>query len=433
MKRSHIRVLEAISLFMLFWCLPQPAQAQESGRQQEIKGWTLLCDRRAQLKEEDARVYEITVSVQAGRDEEGNSSSEKALLKPEKQEEEQKQAAKNAQELSVTVRETLDPRFSLSREEEKRLEEAGAKIREKPDGSVLISWEVSFSGEEKFWSAGFSVQAREDFPGGNEVALFGEESGVYHNGRPLWKFPQCLVNVPFSLPLSRQSLTLFLGEKIPKTVKGKSLDIWMLGGAPVNWYGKGETGTLSLFWTKPDLTAVGSLSQLAEIRPAGDEQYAFSVSYTPYQTGSKGLGDPVEETEASASLQLNVIQGSLTVQAVSQGGEGPAPLFLLKSDQLTLYRLGEYRKTVEGKSLYQVDFLGLPFGKYRITQLSSAFEEISEEYWVGACPGNDTVDFQRAGVKTWMELTRKEERGEKRFETGFQTETFHIFPRDTLY
>lgn len=438
LQRSYRRVFRAISLFILFWVLSQPVEAQESGRRQEVKGWSLSCRREADLKEEGSRVFEVSIEVEAKREKKENTlsriSAAELSLNAEKPEKEEKDGRekRGEQPLSVTVRETLDPRFSLLPSEERKLKSAGAQIGEKPDGSVSISWEAAFSGEEETpWSAVFSVQARKDFPGGNEVPLFSEESGVYQNGRPLWEFSECLLNVPLSLPLSPCSLTLFLGEKIPKTVKGKTLEDLMLSGSPVNWYGKGETGTLSVFWKKPDSTPVGTLSQLGEIRPVGDTQYAFSLSYTPYETGKKGLGTPVKETEASSLLRVNVVEGSLTVQAVSEGKGGAPPLFLLESDQLSLYRLGEYRKTTAGRTLYQADFSGLPFDKYRVTQLSPDYEEVSEEYWVGACPGNDTVDFQRASVKTWMELTPKKKG--TGFETGMKREAFHLFPRDTLY
>ncbi len=48
-----------------------------------------------------------------------------------------------------------------------------------------------------------------------------------------------------------------------------------------NWYGKGETGTISYSWKRTDGSTVGSLKQLAEIRPVRDQEFLFTVTYTP--------------------------------------------------------------------------------------------------------------------------------------------------------
>lgn len=106
----------------------------------------------------------------------------------------------------VTIKDTIDPRFELTEESKAMLEQKGAHVSE-PDanGIVTITWnnetignaQTEESEKEGPWEATITVQAKDDFIGGNNIPTNGAGSGVWLDpqGEMTKEFPKPVVNV----------------------------------------------------------------------------------------------------------------------------------------------------------------------------------------------------------------------------------------------
>lgn len=413
LPKKGIGFLVPILLFLLF---PVPSTARALALESFKK--EIFCSREVTAQEVlETRTFQIEICVWAENVEKGEEgkAEKSSTVVP---------YYEKAGEIALTVYQDLDPRFWISPVERRRIKDSGGNWEQRENGAFRVFWEFSLP-EGDFWQASFTVQAQSDFLGGNEIPLDGEESGVYRKNRRVLEFSPVRLNVPLAFSLTNLHLELFLGEKLPKKVEGKDLEVAMLGRLP-NWYGKGETGTLTAFWREEDETFIGSTEQLLEIKPKGCRRYLFTVSYSPSEKGEYGIGMAVTKQQAFSMLIVDIVQGSLTLRAVAEREASCLPLFLLEREGLFLYSTGKKEKEGE-KTVFRAAFTGLPYGKYRVSQIGLSYEKVEEEYWIGTHPENDTLALSRNSSEIWLELSAREEKREF-FQTTAVGETFRVAP-----
>ena len=97
-------------------------------------------------------------------------------------------------------------------------------IVERGDGTTKITWKeqaarignaATENENDKGWNAGFRIQAKDDFIGGNMIPTNGADSGIYLDGGGIKKFEQPSVNVKLlSLSIGNDTTTVFKGDPI---------------------------------------------------------------------------------------------------------------------------------------------------------------------------------------------------------------------------
>ncbi len=306
---------------------------------------------------------------------------------------------------SVETVQRLDPRFDLDKSEQERLLGEGAHLEQAQNGAWTVSWEVDLPRrEESPWQASLTVRARRAFPGGNDVPLDGEGTGVYRAGAAVADFLPVSVNVPMSFSLKNLDTEIFLGEKIKTATKDKTLEEAMLTLPEMSWFGKGQTGRLSYFWETEAGESVGSLEQLGTLRPKKETAYRLRASYAPASPGLFSVGKPVQPVEKTALCRVRVTPGTLQIKAAPEEGvklSGDSSLlFRLEKDSGEVY----YRKAVSegdpqsGKRFLAAEFSGLPYGTYTVSPVSQNGLTCREAFLtcrLGVWEKDDTVSPRR--------------------------------------
>ena len=312
--------------------------------------------------------------------------------------------------LSVEVVERLDPRFTLTQSEQLRLRRAGAHLTAERDGAWEISWEAVLPREKNDpWKAALTVQARTGFPGGNDIPLDREGSGIYRAGGEILSFPQCFANVPLSLRLRDFTMELFLGERVKTVYQKTGLEDLLLLSPAVEWFGKGKTGDFSYFWETERGDPIGSLKQLGTLQPEQDETYRLQVTYRPDSAGVFAAGKPVTAVEKSALLRVKLTSGTLRIRAVAGAGvkltRTSSLMFRVKGDRgVDKYCTARLEVDPEGTNAFlEGELTGLPFGVYTVLPISGIGVDCAESFQtcrLGVWDQDDTVsprrDFARA-------------------------------------
>ncbi len=283
---------------------------------------------------------------------------------------------------SVEVCQRLDPRFTISAGEQARLREEGVHLMESESGVWEISWEADLPrGKDAPWKSVLTVRARDDFPGGNGVTTDLEGTGLFKAGKELLSLPATYANVASAVSLRDSAAEIFLGEKVPTVPDGKSVEEKM--GAPSGgcWHGRGQTGSLTLFWEMEDGGAVGTLRQLECLTPEKDTVYRLRASWQPeplkgrFASGSIA-GEEAEPVEASAFYRVRVVTGTLQIIAAPPAGgmlvEG-SRLFRVERAQGGSYycRVRPEGDPETGRLFLEGELRGLPFGTYTVTPVES--------------------------------------------------------------
>jgi len=293
----------------------------------------------------------------------------------------------------VDVVEALDPRFTIAPQERRRLKEAGAQVR-LVDGNWVVTWTVELPCDQNEpWVSEWTVEAKTAFPGGNGVAVCGEDEGVFLEGRQVAELPEVKANVGVNLSLRDVDTKIFLGETVPTVLGGESIEDKMLGGGP-EWFGKGITGTFSFQWED-----VGTVEQLGRLIPQESTGYRLRVVFTPKGPGSGAAGPPVEQMAAEGSYTVSVMPGVLRVQVVGEGLDRNSSLALrVESKAVSRTVIARPEADPEGGGLVLAAVLDdLPFGKYTVTPgvMADGKKLRAQECLLGVCREDDTVDVAR--------------------------------------
>lgn len=308
--------------------------------------------------------------------------------------------------LTVEVTEQLDPRFTLSKSEQLRLSRAGAHLAE--EGAWKISWQVSLPRRESSpWEAGVTVLLRESFPGGNDVPLSREGSGLYRAGKEFLSFSPVYANVPLSLELEDYDAELFLGERVKTSYQKKSVEELLLAVPAPDWFGRGKTGDFSYFWETESGGSIGSLRQLNQLQPQHDINYRLRVTYRPDSPGLLGVGEPVPVTERSALYRIKLVSGSLRIRAKTGAGvelDGSSSMkFRLEGNNGILRRCTAKLEAdpESGRLFLEGEATNLPYGVYTVFPEAGEFScaEAVQTCRLGVWERDDTVSPQRKSAK----------------------------------
>lgn len=123
----------------------------------------------------------------------------------------------------ATIKDVIDPRFTITADEKARLENLGATVTES-NGQFTVTWpnqEISYDkdgvqGTSK-WTQVINVVAKDSFVGDNNVTTNGADSGITVEGLGEVKFPQPTVNVRVDLTINNVKDTRFKGEEVDPT------------------------------------------------------------------------------------------------------------------------------------------------------------------------------------------------------------------------
>ena len=123
----------------------------------------------------------------------------------------------------ATIKDVIDPRFTITDDEKVRLENLGATVTES-NGQFTVTWpnqEIPYDkdgvqGTSK-WTQVINVVAKDSFVGDNNVITNGADSGITVDGLGEVKFPQPTVNVRVDLTINNVKDTRFKGEEVDPT------------------------------------------------------------------------------------------------------------------------------------------------------------------------------------------------------------------------
>ncbi len=298
--------------------------------------------------------------------------------------------------------ERLDPRFTITLQERRRLEEAGARV-------VLTGrgWTVTWPAElpcsqEEPWEGLLTVEAKMAFPGGNGVAVSGEGSGVFAEGRQLAEFPEAKANVGVTLGLRDVAAKIFLGETVPTVLEGEPVESRMLGSKP-EWFGKGATGTFSFQWED-----VGTVEQLGRAKPQESTEYRLRVVFTPKGSGAGAAGAPVGQAAAEGTYSVRVLPGVLRVQVVGEGLDRNSSLAVrIEGRDVSRTLVARPEADPQGGGIVLAAVVeDLPYGKYTVTPGTAMDGKrlAAQECLLGVCREDDTVDISRRFCTAKFEL-----------------------------
>ena len=123
----------------------------------------------------------------------------------------------------ATIKDVIDPRFTITDDEKVRLENLGATVTES-NGQFTVTWpnqEIPYDkdgvqGTSK-WTQVINVVAKDSFVGDNNVTTNGADSGITVDGLGEVKFSQPTVNVRVDLTINNVKDTRFKGEEVDPT------------------------------------------------------------------------------------------------------------------------------------------------------------------------------------------------------------------------
>lgn len=307
--------------------------------------------------------------------------------------------------LSVEVVQRLDPRFELPSDERERLRDQGAHLDLEKNGAWVISWEADLPRQKNApWTASLTVQAKEAFPGGNDIAIDGEETGIYRAGEKISSLPELTVNVPLNLDLTDLESPLFLGERVRITADGKTIEERMQKSPEPDWFGKGKTGSFSWLWETAQGDSVGSLKQLESQTPEKDVSYRLSVSYRPGSDGLSSVGTPVKAVEKTALYKIKVTGGTVRLTAAANGETVPKTAFVLfrldrENGQTFFCTILPEADPESGIVSLEGEIKDLPYGTYTATPVfwnGAAPVEAHQRFRLGVWEKDDTVSVERS-------------------------------------
>jgi|GEM_PF-2433843 len=195
---------------------------------------------------------------------------------------------------SATVTDEIDPRFELTTASRSALL-ADPKV-------TIVGNTITWSNQPinvlkdaqgnpiPSWTKSFSIQAKAQFIGGNNIPTNVEAtSGVTYGSSLFAKFPQPTVNVKAEFNVGNAENTIFYGEAVPTTILGK----YKVPGQDL-FCGMGAMGTFSYQWLKADGTTPIAAT---EAFPADSQFPADSTSYT--LRASFDPGNPTTDSTAN--------------------------------------------------------------------------------------------------------------------------------------
>jgi len=332
---------------------------------------------------------------------------------------------------SVTVAAVLDPRFSLSSTERARLQSGEASVEIRGDGVTVIEWQAGMPrSRDAAWTEMVQLTVKLDFPGGNDIPVCGEGSGIYKTGALVYSFTHQKVNVGMDMEMYDLEAEIFLGQKVPTMIGSDDLLERMIKNSSPNWYGKGETGSFTYLWKKKDGGKIGQKEQLQEVTPTKTQTYILTMTYVPKTDGRTSVGEAVGEMQNSAEYLITVQSGTIRIKMVLSADDGSDAtedfyIFKLESDNGVQYRVLSIKdRSEDGESLcLETAFTGLPYGKYTLSRVYSYISGagiftdtvVESECMVGYQAKSDKIDVSASEFMVVAKTNRAQAKQSKAF------------------
>lgn len=327
---------------------------------------------------------------------------------------------------NVTVAAVLDPRFTLSDTERTRLKNEEAALEIRDDGVTVIEWRAGMPrSQDSAWTATVHLSVKLDFPGGNDIPVCMEGSGIYNTGAQVYSFVHRKVNVGMDIEMYDFETKIFLGQRVPTMFGSDGLQSRMVKNSEPNWYGMGETGSFTYFWQEKSGGKIGQKEQLQEVTPAKDQTYVLTMTYTPKTDGRTAAGEAVQEMQNSAEYLVEVQSGTIRIKMVlgdkiDDDSAGDFYIFRLESEGTVQYRtLNMKDRSEDGQGFcLETAFTGLPYGKYTVSRVYS-FESAAEisadtvvesECMIGYQEGSDNIDVDASEFTVVTKTDRTEKK-----------------------
>ncbi len=312
---------------------------------------------------------------------------------------------------SVEVVQELDPRFLMGREEQERLRREGAVLDRREDGAWTVTWTADLPREkESPWEASLTIKAREEFPGGNNIPVDRDGTGLYLSLKRIAMLESSQVNVPLKLNLQDVETELFLGEKVRLSVNGEKVEETMF--PEPEWFQMGPSGRFSTIWETGSGRRIGGAGDLETLSPQKDSVYRLRVIFRPASSGKDAVGAPVPVEEASALYRVKLKTGTVRIRI--KAGEGAS---LRKEDSLQLRMEKNGREAYlctarpewdpENGELFLTAEIGdLSCGRYALSPVPGSgitCRETEQICYLGMWDRDDTVSTERD--LAWAEFT----------------------------
>ncbi len=177
---------------------------------------------------------------------------------------------------------------------------------------LYILWEgaqVGYgSASQPNWEKSFSIQAKEDYIGGNAVTTNGRESGVIYSGKTT-KFPQPTVNVRITVSASDEEDTIFLGESLEGYFTAEKAAAMSDDIESRQTYGDTD---ISIVW-KNEAQEEVTKEEIQNASPTDDTFYTMTITVTP-----KTADDSTEAQKAAESMKKDETLYTATMQTAEE-------------------------------------------------------------------------------------------------------------------
>lgn len=299
------------------------------------------------------------------------------------------------------IKDYIDPRFEVDEESVKAV---GGTIGKDEKGTYVI-WKDQTLGVKvddiPGWSKTFTVKAKEDYIGGNNVTTNGEGSGVIIDDK-LLEFDRPKVNVKATLSITNKEITIYKGDEIPTNPTLAQIEKY------INKYGITSENFEMHWYTDKNLT--NEITDMDKY-PQSDTDYYLQVIYKTEptndesKTNTKGhyVGDKtstgiaindkknINETIADNTpygvYRIHVIDGELDIikHVDDKANYDRTFTFTIKRENdvigndfeviVPANKLeGSYSDTIKDQNKLK----NLPRGKYQITENESDDYELSQ-------------------------------------------------------
>ena len=299
------------------------------------------------------------------------------------------------------IKDYIDLRFEVDEESVKAV---GGTIGKDEKGTYVI-WKNQTLGVKvddiSGWSKTFTVKAKEDYIGGNNVTTNGKDSGVIIDDK-LLEFDQPKVNVKATLSITNKEITIYKGDEIPTNPTLAQIEKY------INKYGITSENFEMHWYTDKNLT--NEINDMDKY-PQSDTDYYLQVIYKTEPTNDesktntdghyvgdgtstgiaindkKNINETIADNTPYGIYRIHVIDGELDIIkhvdskvdynrtftfTVKRGNEVIGDHFEVTVPANKLE--GSYSKTIKDKN----ELKNLPRGKYQIIENENDDYELSQ-------------------------------------------------------
>lgn len=299
------------------------------------------------------------------------------------------------------IKDYIDPRFEVDEESVKAV---GGTIGKDEKGTYVI-WKDQTLGVKvddiPGWSKTFTVKAKEDYIGGNNVTTNGKGSGVIIDDK-LLEFDQPTVNVKATLSITNKEITIYKSDEIPTNPTLAQIEKY------INKYGITSENFEMHWYTDKNLT--NEITNMDKY-PQSDTDYYLQLTYKTEPTNDesktntdghyvddetstgiavndkKNIDEKIADNTPYGIYRIHVIDGELDIikHVDSKVDYNRTFAFTVKRENDVIgdhFEVivpaneleGSYSKTIKDKN----ELKNLPRGKYQIIENESDDYELSQ-------------------------------------------------------